>query len=154
MAIGAVNTLGSKWVPPVGAIITTSSSVSPAADYAGTSWAQIKDRFLMGAGGSYTLGSTGGSASHTLSVAEMPAHNHSGSITATGNHTHTVSSRSGGGQGIYYTGSGEGWPYIENQTTSSAGVHTHSVTIGSSGNGQAFSILNPYVGKYVWRRVS
>ena len=37
MAIGAVNTLSSKWVPPVGAIITTSSSVSPAADYAGTS---------------------------------------------------------------------------------------------------------------------
>ena len=54
MAIGAVNTF-SKWIPPVGAIITTSSSVSPAADYAGTSWAQIKDRFLMGAGGSYTL---------------------------------------------------------------------------------------------------
>lgn len=154
MAIGAVNTLGSKWVPPVGAIITTGSSVSPAAYYAATSWVQIKDRFLMGAGGSYTLGSTGGSTSHTLSVAEMPAHNHSGSITATGNHTHTVASRSGGGQGIYYTGSGEGWPYTKNQTTSSAGVHTHSVTIGNTGSGQAFSILNPYVSKYVWRRVS
>lgn len=154
MAIGAVNTLSSKWVPPVGAIITTSSSVSPAADYAGTSWVQIKDRFLMGAGGSYTLGSTGGSASHTLSVAEMPAHNHSGSITATGNHTHTVSSLGGTSQGVYYAGSSKGWMDTATKTTSSAGAHTHSVTIGSSGNGQAFSILNPYVGKYVWRRVS
>lgn len=154
MAIGAVNTLGSKWVPPVGAIITTGSSVSPAAYYAATSWVQIKDRFLMGAGGSYTLGSTGGSASHTLSVAEMPAHNHSGSITATGNHTHTVSSLGGTSQGIYYTGSNEGWPYTKNETTSSAGAHTHSVTIGNAGSGQAFSILNPYVSKYVWRRVS
>lgn len=154
MAIGAVNTLSSKWVPPVGAIVTTGSSVSPAADYAGTSWAQIKDCFLLGAGGSYTLGSTGGAASHTLSVAEMPAHSHSGSITATGNHTHTVSSLGGTSQGIYYTGSDTGWASIETKTTSRAGAHTHSVTIGNTGSGQAFSVLNPYVGKYVWRRVS
>lgn len=154
MAIGAVNTLSSKWAPPVGAIITTSSSVSPAADYAGTSWAQIKDRFLMGAGGSYTLGSTGGSASHTLSVAEMPAHNHSGSITATGNHTHTVSSRSGRSQQFYTGTTISGCVTSGPKTTSSAGAHTHSVTIGSTGSGQAFSVLNPYVGKYVWRRVS
>ena len=153
MAIGAVNTLSSKWVPPVGAIVTTGSSVSPAADYTGTSWAQIKDRFLIGAGGSYTLGSTGGAVSHTLSVSEMPAHSHSGSITATGNHTHTVSSLGGTSQGIYYTGSDTGWASLETKTTSSAGAHTHSVTIGNTGSGQAFSILNPYVGKYVWRRV-
>ncbi len=152
MAVGAVNTLSSKWVPPVGAIVTTGSSVSPAADYAGTSWAQIKDCFLLGAGGSYTLGSTGGAASHTLSVSEMPAHNHSGSITATGNHTHTVSSRSGSSTQIN-PGSSSGTPFTVTKTTSSAGAHTHSVTIGSTGSGQAFSLLNPYVGKYVWRRV-
>lgn len=152
MAIGAVNTLSSKWVPPVGAIVTTGSSVSPAADYAGTSWAQIKDCFLMGAGGGYPLGSTGGAVSHTLSVAEMPAHNHSGSITATGNHTHTVSSMSSSNTQIN-PGSSSGAPSTVTKTTSSAGAHTHSVTIGSTGSGQAFSILNPYVGKYVWRRV-
>ena len=153
MAIGAVNTLSSKWVPPVGSIVTTGSSVSPAAEYAGTSWAQIKDRFLSGAGGSYTLGSTGGAVSHTLSVAEMPAHNHSGSITATGNHTHTVSSMSSSNTQIN-PGSSSGKPFTVTKTTSSAGAHTHSVTIGSTGSGQAFSVLNPYVGKYVWRRVS
>ena len=153
MAVGAVNTLSSKWVPPVGAIITTGSSVSPAADYAGTSWAQIKDCFLLGAGGSYTLGSTGGAASHTLSVSEMPAHNHSGSITATGNHTHTVSSMSSSNTQIN-PGSSSGTPSTVTKNTSSAGAHTHSVTIGNTGSGQAFSILNPYVGKYVWRRIS
>lgn len=153
MAIGAVNLLSSKWVPPVGSIVTTGSSVSPAAEYAGTSWAQIKDRFLIGAGGSYTLGSTGGAVSHTLSVAEMPAHSHSGSITATGNHTHTVSSMSSSNTQIN-PGSSSGTPSTVTKTTSSAGAHTHSVTIGNTGSGQAFSILNPYVGKYVWRRVS
>ena len=153
MAIGAVNLLSSNWVPPVGAIVTTGNSVSPAADYAGTSWAQIKDRFLIGAGGSYTLGSTGGAVSHTLSVSEMPAHSHSGSITATGNHTHTVSSMSSSNTQINPVSS-SGTPSTVTKTTSSAGAHTHSVTIGSTGSGQAFSVLNPYVGKYVWRRVS
>ena len=70
------------------------------------------------------------------------------------NHTHTVSSLGGTSQGIYYTGSDTGWASLATKTTSSAGAHTHSVTIGNTGSGQAFSILNPYVGKYVWRRVS
>lgn len=36
----------------------------------------LRDRFVIGAGGNYGLGWTGGEASHTLSVDEMPAHKH------------------------------------------------------------------------------
>lgn len=36
----------------------------------------LRNRFIVGAGGSYNAGDTGGSASVTLSVSEMPAHSH------------------------------------------------------------------------------
>lgn len=36
----------------------------------------LKDRFILGAGNSYGVGVTGGEATHTLTIAEMPYHNH------------------------------------------------------------------------------
>lgn len=36
----------------------------------------LRDRFLVGAGSSYSLGATGGEAKHTLTIAVMPSHNH------------------------------------------------------------------------------
>lgn len=155
MALGAVSTPSKTWVPPVGMIITTGSPTSPAALYDGTSWARITDRFLIGAGGNYSLGSTGGSTAHTLTVAEMPAHSHSATVSSSGEHSHNVTS-------YYNTGSvsvkansyGDDHPAYPTNSTSSAGAHTHTATIGNAGGGQAFSIMNPYVAKYVWYRVS
>ena len=49
---------------------------SPASFIGGT-WEQIKDRFILAAGDTYASGSTGGEATHTLTVDEMPQHNHS-----------------------------------------------------------------------------
>lgn len=155
MALGAVSTPSKTWVPPVGMIITTGSPISPAELYDGTSWTQITDRFLIGAGESYSLGSTGGATTHTLSVAEMPAHSHSGSITAVGDHNHTI--HDAGGTSIYNILSHLGAEKLYTTVTVSfgtAGAHTHSVSIGSNGSGKAFDIMNPYVAKYMWRRVS
>ena len=36
----------------------------------------LRDRFIVGAGGSYGVGSTGGENQHTLTIDEMPSHNH------------------------------------------------------------------------------
>lgn len=36
----------------------------------------LRDRFVVGAGNNYAAGATGGEATHTLTVAEMPSHNH------------------------------------------------------------------------------
>lgn len=63
------------------------------AEYAATAgWAQneagqyltpdLRGRFLLGASASHAVGSTGGEETHTLTVKEMPAHNHGLKITA------------------------------------------------------------------------
>lgn len=42
----------------------------------GTEWEQIKDVFLLQAGNTYAAGSTGGEATHALTINEMPSHCH------------------------------------------------------------------------------
>lgn len=82
-------------VYPVGSIYMSTSNVSPATLFSGTTWEQIQDKFLLSAGSTYTAGSTGGEATHVLTEAEMPAHTHTfaGSAVNTGDnsrgHTHT-----------------------------------------------------------------
>lgn len=36
----------------------------------------LTDRFVLGAGAQYEVGATGGEESHTLTIDEMPSHNH------------------------------------------------------------------------------
>lgn len=120
--------------------------------FSGTTWVQLKDRAIIAAGGSYANGSTGGRASVTLTTKEMPAHNHSGSTSSAGAHTHTaevcIASSTDGTMAF-------GHIYIGNatRTTSSAGAHSHSVSVRNTGNGKAFSILNPYIVRYMWERI-
>lgn len=154
MAIGMVKGLTvAADTPPVGFVWKSASPISPAAIFAGTTWSQLKDRAIVAAGGSYANGSTGGRASVTLTTKEMPAHNHSGSTSSAGAHTHTanVCIASSYDNGVMTFGD----IYIGNatRTTSSAGAHRHSVSIRNTGNGQAFSILNPYIVRYMWERI-
>lgn len=60
---------------PVGSIYLSVNATSPATLFGG-SWTQLKDRFLLGAGSTYTAAATGGSSTHTLSASEMPKHAH------------------------------------------------------------------------------
>jgi hypothetical protein len=62
---------------PVGSIYISATSTSPAELFGGE-WSQIEDRFLLAAGSTYKFGSTGGEAEHTLTVDEMPEHDHWG----------------------------------------------------------------------------
>lgn len=85
-------------VYPVGSIYMSVNSTSPATLFGGT-WEQIAGgRVLMGANSTYTLGSTGGSATHTLSADEMPTHTHAGSSGGAGGHSHTLGSMNATGR--------------------------------------------------------
>ena len=62
---------------PVGSLYWSSKSTNPASLFGGT-WVRIKDRFVLACGDTYTsVGATGGASSVTLSVSNMPSHNHS-----------------------------------------------------------------------------
>ena len=159
MPIGAVGGVpAADYVPPVGIVLTLGVDTSPAERYPGTTWARIKDRFLWGASEAHPLGETGGSATHTLTVDEMPAHTHTATLEEAGAHTHTITSASSG-TGSYdydydYSYTWSGTLSTSNVSFSSAGAHTHTVTLSPTGSGRTIDILNPYTAKNVWRRVS
>ena len=154
MAIGIVKGLtAADDAPPVGFVWKSASSVSPASIFAGTTWVQLKDRAIIAAGGSYANGSTGGRASVALTTKELPAHNHGGSTSSAGAHTHTakvcIADSYNDGEhpfGNIHVGNAT-------RTTSTAGAHSHTVSIGNAGSGKAFSILNPYIVRYMWERI-
>lgn len=130
---------------PVGAIYMSAVETSPASLFGGT-WEQIKDKFLLSAGDTYSAGGTGGSATHThttaghtLTVAEIPSHTHN-----------YVRWGYNMGQSLNVQVGGEFW--VGGRTaatgaTGSGGSHSHGDT-GSS------SSLPPYLAVYVWKRVA
>lgn len=60
---------------PIGSIYLSVNSTSPQQLFGGE-WEQIKDKFLLSAGDTYSGGSEGGEAEHILTIDEMPSHNH------------------------------------------------------------------------------
>ena len=76
-------------VYPIGSIYWSSNNTNPGTLFGGT-WTQIKDRFILAAGDYYSNGATGGAATVTLTVSNMPSHSHSFTPSGTvGSHTHT-----------------------------------------------------------------
>ena len=71
-------------VYPVGSIYMSANATSPAS-FLGGSWERIQGRFLLAASSSYTAGSTGGEATHTLTEAELPEISGSFGGTSSGN---------------------------------------------------------------------
>ncbi len=119
---------------PVGAIYISTVSTSPATLFGGT-WTQIKDRFLLAAGSSYTAGKTGGAATHTLTTSEMPSHNHAVYYPNAGAGDHSA-------PGNYPDGDTDSTYYAVGSYTSSAG------------GGGAHNNMPPYLVVYVWKRTA
>lgn len=117
---------------PIGSIFLAVTNINPSNIFGGT-WEQIKDRFLLCAGSTYSAGSTGGEATHKLTINEMPSHNHEAVST------------SGSDRGLAL------YPFsmiTQNYRTADANV------IRPTGGNQAHNNMPPYLVVYAWKRVS
>ena len=116
---------------PVGAIYLSVTDVNPATLFGGT-WERIGGLFLLGADSTYTAGSTGGEAAHTLTADEMPRHNHEIDNLNT---------------------SGSATPFMTVQAQYKKGFGGNVQTMYAGGD-KAHNNLPPYISVYMWKRVS
>lgn len=106
----------------------------------------LRDRFVTGAGGQYAADETGGSDTVTLTESEMPSHDHTGSTSYDGNHSHTVEgATSGSREGDNYGGNSYLSSSTSTKTTSTDGSHSHSVDIDPAGSDSAHENRPPYL---------
>ena len=81
----------------------------------------LTDRFVLGAGNNYTVGSTGGEATHTLTIDEMPSHSHE-----------------------YYTGKGEDTTKSGYAANAEISQVYQVLNTNSTGNSQPHNNMPPY----------
>lgn len=91
------------------------------------------DRFIVGAGSTYAVGATGGSA-NAVAVSHSHSASFSGSTSSAGNHNHTYQCGGGGGSGPAINSTSN----VTSLPTNYAGDHTHSVsgTVTITGSGE------------------
>ena len=127
---------------PVGSIyINAGVSTSPATLMGFGTWSRYGEgRVLVSQSVSDTefdtLGETGGSKTHTLSVSELPSHTH----------THTVKT------GRSFSSSIGNAPVV--QGSDNTILSTSDETTSSTGSGSAHNNLQPYIVVYMWRRTA
>ncbi len=125
---------------PIGSVYISFSSTNPSTYFGGT-WERIKGRFLLSADdSSYKVNNTGGEVTHTLTIDEMPSHNHDFSRGASNKYEHIYISTNGAWN-TPSSGSGYGF---------GAGY----MTISNRGGSQAHNNMPPYIVVYMWRRTA
>lgn len=126
-----------KTLYPVGSIyISTNSAFNPNTSWGGT-WVKTADgRCLIGANSTYPLGSTGGEASHTLTVEEMPSHRHYSSRV----NWYNTSQKNGISVNM-----------TEQSNLKVDGPDNYTSYVGGS---KAHNNMQPYLAVYIWERTA
>lgn len=119
---------------PVGAVYISTTLVDPATLFGGT-WEQIEGRFLLASNSTYTAGSVGGEATHTLTVGEMPSHSH-----AIGYRYNTNVTSGSTGNWVVDPGTIQGY--------------SSGTAIQNTGGGAAHNNMPPYLAVYMWKRTA
>ena len=128
-------------VYPVGSIFTSTSSTNPGTSLGFGTWEAFGEgRVLVGKASSGTFatgGATGGAETHTLTISEMPAHDHPRGTSG-------FSDDFGGGGTQGYLGG-------DQSRDTGVGADLRATT---QGGGSAHNILQPYIVVYMWKRTS
>lgn len=167
---------------PIGSIYITLVNTNPS-ETIGGEWRRVAEgRCLVGVSAerNITLRKTGGSITTTLNESNIPAHDHSvnisGSTSGVGDHSHNTSDESSYTRTVDYNFRGMYAKYYGstdsdrrnqttyyanetvNRTTNGAGGHSHTVNVSGNtsrvGSGAPVNIENPYLGVYMWERIS
>lgn len=124
-------------IHPVGSIYWSTNITSPETLFGGT-WEQIKDTFILAAGDSYSAGSTGGEANHTLTIDELPSHRH---YLKYGN--------------VYIGYLNSNAVQSNNQALYKYNVSREDALYGEDvGGGKAHNNMPPYLVAYCWKRTA
>lgn len=124
-----------KKVFPVGSFyVSYNVNTNPSGLLGFGTWSPVQGRFLIGASSAYPAASTGGAATHAITVSELPAHSHTASTASAGGHTHTATSASAGAHTHSVSGTAaSAGAHTHTGTAASAGEHTHSATAATAG---------------------
>ena len=129
---------------PIGSIYISENNTSPAELFGGT-WEQIKDAFIWATGDTESItytkngetvteylvaGSTGGEAEHTLTLEEIPAHDH------------TLN----GGRSVTSVNV-KGWALTDDNLTTAYETQ-------AAGGGKPHNNMPPYLAAYMWKRIA
>ena len=119
---------------PVGSYYETSDSTfDPNVTFGGTWELETEGQVHIGAGENYEIGDTGGEATHTLTVNEMPSHAHT----------------------LLYDGSGGfSFGYQYSSKGARAAATENSSGIGNTGGSQAHNNMQPYIVVNRWHRIA
>lgn len=117
---------------PIGSIYLSVNNTSPASLFGGT-WEKIQDRFLLASGSSYSLGATGGEKEHTLTISEMPSHDHRQRFNNT------------------YGSEYGGFAATESKYNSN---YWWCINTAPTGGGQPHNNMPPYLVVNIWKRIS
>lgn len=138
-------------VYPVGSIYLTVNNMDPSVTLGGT-WQRIKDTFLLAAGDDYVAGTQGGSATHTLTVDEMPSHeghlynNSGGTVDNDSDNSYRLVSYEMINQGIM--------TQTRNRPFTIQSSNEVNIKGYSRGGGKPYNQLPPYLAVYVWKRTA
>lgn len=128
------------FIYPVGSYFITESAnydtVEKVQSHFGGTWTQVTERFLYG---STSAGTEGGEATHTLTIDEIPSHNH---YLQDFNMVTTA-----------YTGT-TGWPVSSSGSAYVNGGIILSTYSGVNGGSQAHNNMPPYRTVYMYRRTA
>lgn len=123
---------------PVGSIYISTNNANPKTLFGGT-WVQIKDVFLLAAGTTYKAGATGGEATHTLTLGEMPEH------------AHEMYSANSSGSSTWTPNAGS---YLVDSVTDTKNTWWSQIGMNNAGGSTAHNNMPPYLVVYVWKRTA